>query len=106
MSDFSSNPFSTRRVRPGAIAYCFPEGVDVETLLARLHENGWRGEIVGPHGSGKSALLATLMPAIEQRARASRPSSCTTANGGCPWRRRECRDWTPRRCSRSTGSSN
>jgi hypothetical protein len=60
-----TNPFSTRCVRPGAIAYCFPQGVDAETLLIRLRENHWRGEIVGPHGSGKSALLATLIPAIE-----------------------------------------
>lgn len=63
------NPFSTRRVRPGAIAYCFPVGLDAETLLARLRENGWRGQIVGPHGSGKSALLATLIPAIERSGR-------------------------------------
>jgi hypothetical protein len=61
----NTNPFSTRHVRPGAIPFSFPEGVDARTLLARLRENGWRGEIVGPHGSGKSALLAALIPAIE-----------------------------------------
>lgn len=60
------NPFSTRCVRPGAIAYCFPEGLDVASLVERLRENGWRGQIVGPHGSGKSTLLAALGPAIEQ----------------------------------------
>lgn len=61
-----ANPFSTRRVRPGAIAYCFPDGVDAVTLVDRLRENAWRGQIVGPHGSGKSALLATLIPVIER----------------------------------------
>jgi hypothetical protein len=63
--DPSENPFCTRRVRPGAIPFLFPAGQDVATLLQGLQENGWWGEIVGPHGSGKSALLATLIPQIE-----------------------------------------
>jgi hypothetical protein len=62
----AKNPFSTRCARPGAIPFLFPEGVDLRTLIQRLRGNDWRGEIVGPHGSGKSALLATLIPAIEQ----------------------------------------
>jgi hypothetical protein len=61
----SENPFCTRRIRPGAMPFLFPQGEDVETLLDRLRRNGWRGEIVGQHGSGKSALLATLIPRIE-----------------------------------------
>ena len=32
-------------------------------------ENGWWGEILGPHGAGKSALLATLIPAVERAGR-------------------------------------
>jgi hypothetical protein len=63
------NPFCTRRVRPGAIPFLFPPGEDAETLVRRLEENGWRGEIVGPHGSGKSALLATLLPVVERTGR-------------------------------------
>jgi hypothetical protein len=59
------NPFSTRHVRPGAIDYLFPLGTTAESLLARLEGNSWRGQIVGPHGSGKSALLATLIRAVE-----------------------------------------
>jgi hypothetical protein len=59
------NPFSTRHVRPGAIDYLFPPGTSPASLLARLEENSWRGQIVGPHGSGKSALLATLVRALE-----------------------------------------
>ncbi len=60
------NPFCTRRIRPGAVPYCFPGGVDVENLLDRLRYNRWRGEIVGPHGSGKSTLLACIITALEQ----------------------------------------
>jgi hypothetical protein len=34
--------------------------------MDRLRTNSWWGQIVGPHGSGKSALLASLLPAIEE----------------------------------------
>lgn len=61
----AENPFSTSRVRPGAIAYLFPRGENADSLVDRLRANGWWGQIVGPHGSGKSALLATLVPAVE-----------------------------------------
>jgi hypothetical protein len=62
----SQNPFCTRRVRPGALPFIFPPGQNAETLVDRLRQLGWWAEIIGPHGSGKSALLATLMPAIER----------------------------------------
>jgi len=63
------NPFSTGRIRPGALPFLFCGDVDAERLVARLRENGWWGQIVGPHGSGKSTLLATLRPVIERRGR-------------------------------------
>ena len=63
------NPFCSRRVRPGGIPYLFPSGQDAADLVDRLRRNGWWGQIVGPHGSGKSALLAALMPAIERAGR-------------------------------------
>jgi hypothetical protein len=67
MSDETSeNPFCTQRIRPGAMPFLFPAEQDAETLIERLRQNGWRGEIIGAHGSGKSALLATLIPAIER----------------------------------------
>ena len=49
--------------------FLFPQGEDPETLTERLRLAGWRGEITGGHGSGKSALLAALMPAIERAGR-------------------------------------
>lgn len=63
----ATNPFSTRHVRPGAIPYLFPPDASCETLLACLEQNAWFGQIVGPHGSGKSALVATLIAALGAR---------------------------------------
>lgn len=56
------NPFSTRFVQPGAIPFRFPAPDGLAGLVRRLTETGGRGQIVGPHGSGKSALLASLLP--------------------------------------------
>ena len=63
----SHNPFCTRHVRPGAIPFRFPEGLDATALVDRLEANGWRGQIVGPHGSGKSTLLEALLPELRRR---------------------------------------
>jgi hypothetical protein len=61
----AENPFSTRHVRPGAIPFFFPPGQSAGQLVELLRSNEWRGEIVGPHGSGKSSLLSSLVPALE-----------------------------------------
>ncbi len=63
------NPFCSRRIRPGARPFLFPGRENVARLVDRLAENAWRGQIVGPHGSGKSTLIAALLPEIEQRGR-------------------------------------
>ncbi len=63
------NPFSSSRVRPGAIPYAFPGGESTQQLVERLRDAGWRGQILGRHGSGKSTLLAALIPAIEATGR-------------------------------------
>jgi hypothetical protein len=68
----SANPFSTRFIRPGAIPFLFPPGVDAAVLVERLARAAWHGQIIGPHGSGKSALLAALvdqLPAAGRRLR-------------------------------------
>lgn len=62
----SENPFCARRVRPGAAPFLFPAGQNPETLVDRLAGCGWWGQIIGAHGSGKSALVAAMVPAIEQ----------------------------------------
>jgi hypothetical protein len=59
------NPFSTRFVRPGAIPFHFRDGESAEQLVENLQQNHWQGEIIGPHGTGKSTLLESLKPFIE-----------------------------------------
>ncbi|GAB4135745.1 hypothetical protein [Thermopirellula anaerolimosa] len=54
------NPFSARFVRPGAIPYIFPEGHSPESIFALFRDHRRQGAVVGPHGVGKSALLAAL----------------------------------------------
>lgn len=54
------NPFSTARVRPGALPFLGQPTV-LEEALQRLQAAGWRGQIVGPHGSGKSTLARALL---------------------------------------------
>jgi hypothetical protein len=61
-----NNPFAVRHVRPGALPYLFPQGLDAETLVHRFLALGRRGSVLGPHGSGKSTLLATLVPALRE----------------------------------------
>jgi hypothetical protein len=64
-----SNPFATRWTRPGAIRFDFGGRGTINGLVQRLEECGWRGAIVGPHGSGKSTLVAALLPAFEAAGR-------------------------------------
>jgi len=63
----ASNPFVTRRVRPGAIPFFFPPQFDAAVLLDRWQAAGRRGALVGPHGSGKSTLLAALRAELTRR---------------------------------------
>lgn len=65
----SANPLSTRFTRPGAIPYRFPAGTSAALVVERLCHSEWQGQILGSHGSGKSALVAALIPAIEQAGR-------------------------------------
>ncbi len=85
-----SNPFSTRFTRPGAIPFCFAAAgaVDAWTdgdqprldqLVSRLRAENWRGQIVGPHGSGKTTLVHSLLPRLEAAGR--RPHLITLRDG-------------------------
>jgi hypothetical protein len=61
------NPFASRYVRPGAIAYRFDDDADPASIVDRFYAAGRRGAIIGPHGSGKTTLLSALLPAIAAR---------------------------------------
>jgi hypothetical protein len=63
----SGNPFATRYIRPGALPYQFPKEGSLAGLIDRLADCGWRGEILGPHGSGKSTLVRSLIPELSSR---------------------------------------
>ena len=56
-----SNPFATRHTRPGAVPPLDQAGdlFDVEAVLVALERHRLVA-IVGPHGTGKSTLLAAL----------------------------------------------
>jgi|WetSurMetagenome_2_1015567.scaffolds.fasta_scaffold27905_3 hypothetical protein len=56
------NPFSTHRL--DALRYR-PQGESWEDMLGRLEAMGWRGSVVGPEGSGKTALLHDLAPRLK-----------------------------------------
>ncbi|MFV1965504.1 MAG: hypothetical protein ACC628_08795 [Pirellulaceae bacterium] len=63
------NPFSTGATRPGARTFRFPSGVAPEQLVHQLRQQSWWGEILGPHGSGKSTLVTTLEPLLREAGR-------------------------------------
>ncbi len=49
--------------------YLFGDGTTASDLVDRLREHRWLGQIVGPHGVGKSTLLATLLPEFSAASR-------------------------------------
>ncbi|ADB15443.1 conserved hypothetical protein [Pirellula staleyi DSM 6068] len=69
MNDPSINPFATRYTRPGELPYLLPDGLTIAKLVDRLKQQHWRGAIVGPHGSGKSSLLAACREEFLKRER-------------------------------------
>jgi hypothetical protein len=66
-ASFDTNPFSTSRVRPGAIPFILAEGESLDCVIQRLRQHNGCGQIIGPHGSGKSTLLAALGPELERQ---------------------------------------
>lgn len=52
---------------PGEIPYFFPAEDDLQKLIARADSASWTGQIVGPHGSGKTTLIRHLSRQLQQR---------------------------------------
>lgn len=58
-----ANPFCTRYHAPGSLAFVFEPArgaASAAECYARFRSAGFRGEIAGPHGTGKSTLLRAL----------------------------------------------
>jgi hypothetical protein len=68
-----ANPFSTRHHRPGAVPFLASSGgpMSVAPLLEAWEAAGGQGEILGPHGTGKSTLLHWLGAEAEARGRST-----------------------------------
>jgi hypothetical protein len=61
--DVKSNPFATRRVRPGVIPWIGENKHSLDSIVSRWESQRSRiGAIIGPHGTGKSTLLIHLVP--------------------------------------------
>lgn len=61
-----ANPFSTRFIQPGAIEYHRFDGGSVSELAQQLLSiPSKKGAIIGPHGSGKSTLVANLIAELQ-----------------------------------------
>lgn len=92
--DPSSNPFATRFIRPGAISYILPAGTTLESLVRTLQQQQWRGSIIGPHGSGKSSLVAALIPALERFDRQIVQQQLHSGQRSLDWNSLQCERWT------------
>ena len=63
----ASNPFATRFVSPGCIPYFFSSPEETDQILDRGEASFWRGQILGPHGSGKTTLVRHLQPLLKDK---------------------------------------
>lgn len=61
------NPFSVQHTGPDGLAYVFSAGESAGSVADEFERHGWTGELVGPHGVGKSTLLLTLAAQAERR---------------------------------------
>lgn len=61
------NPFATCQTRPGQLRFVFRSGECCETLWARFQKAGRRGQIIGPHGTGKSTLVLEFTRFLGER---------------------------------------
>ncbi len=91
------NPFSTRFIQPGAIPYkCFDGGTVTELAKRFLILPSKRGIIIGPHGSGKSTLVASLvskMPSILPKSKIH-PLRFSTDKSAATSLNRSIKEWT------------
>lgn len=54
------NPFAVSQVGLAELEYIEPSAGMLELVLQRLKQHQWRGQIIGPHGSGKTTLTIAI----------------------------------------------
>ncbi len=59
-----SNPFATRFVRPNVVPYLDRDNL-LETTVSAFRKNAFKGQIVGPHGTGKTCLAIAVTKRLE-----------------------------------------
>jgi hypothetical protein len=87
------NPFATRSVRPGVLEYRFANSETGNDLVDSLRRHGWCGEIVGPHGSGKSTLIETLIPLLRDAGRDVRQFTLQAGESRLPISGTDLKSW-------------
>lgn len=59
------NPFATQFIRPGAIPFIPPASGVVESIVSTFQKHHCVGQILGPHGSGKTSLTYAMESLLE-----------------------------------------
>ena len=66
MPDWPSNPFSTRFVAPGQLNFVGLDDQALDDLAEKLIQQNGNGQIIGPHGTGKTTLTFELQKRIDR----------------------------------------
>ena len=80
-----TNPFTAKSLRPGTIAFVFEDGKSIEWVADRLDLYTGSGQIVGPHGTGKSTLLSELTSRFQSNNVPLRVARLTRVQRKLPW---------------------
>ncbi len=76
------------------MGYVFPRGCDMRQLLDCLRWHHWWGQITGPHGTGKTTLLESLLEPLGQAGRCIHRFTLHQGQRRLPLARGEDRRWT------------